>query len=608
MLILSLVAGVAACPPAAVLAIAASIPPVTPRVVGPAELEALRIYDPHLDQLRFRVDEPDGEDEEDRFGFNESDEYRMPLWESLTSQPTPVDGAQAAQSVYAYQPRLAVSFSVRDSGSLVPADCTIAAGPSHVVVAFNSFLAFYTKTGERTYISSLDGLLGATSGWKGHFDPKVVYDEGSGRFFLMALDYNLTARQASWAVAVSITSNPHQGWYVYDVRNELDGEGIDYEELGFGPRGVYLCGNYISFPEWASLPPPSGAHNNALWVFDKAAMVAGQTVSGNTFNDVAGEGNQAVFVPKVALVHTQPFGAVDGFMTAFQGMTNPPNTLRISVWGISLPGNFPTGAATLARQTVDVAMPAATPNAQQSGGPARLQANNFGVAPLNLQFRGNTLTLAAAAGSGSLAVAKVIQLSVVWPSVTLTWQTDFSDGTNYHFWPQVAVNARGQSGLVYCHSGTSLFARSRWTTRTADDPGFLSSQLLREGDAYVGNALTDNASTLYRWGDYSGAAVDPVSQGFWFFAMYGADRGSNNNTDFRLWAGFVPRAVYVDGTWGGSEFGTTQRPWNTFGEAITDAFNGNDVVIKGGSYSSPGLLTKPMTVFADGGTVILQVP
>jgi len=520
----------------------------------------------------------------------------------------PTDGIYAPQAVYGYQPHLTTNFHVPDPDSVVwvPGDCTIAAGPNHLVVGYNSRIAIYDKQGTRLFTSTINSFFGAIAGWKGFFDPKVVYDEGAGRFYFMALDINLSARESRWNIAVSQTSDPTQGWYTYEFRNELDGLGVDYEELGFGPRGLYLCGNYLNFKEWAGIMPAPGSHSATLWVLDKLPMLSGQPVTAWSFDDLVGPASVLVRTPKVALVHTTPFGGVDGFMTSFQSIPNPPNTLRISVWGITLPVSFPNDPPTLASTTVDTDDPGAPPNAAQSGGAGLLQTNNLGLIPMNLQFRSNTLTMATGAASGARSRARVIQLSCTWPTVVLAWQNDFSDGTNYHFWPQAAVNARGQTLLGYCRSGTGEFANFRWTTRTPDDSGFLSSKLLKAGEGYVGNPVVDTSDSLYRWGDYSGVAVDPVSQGFWMFGMYGSPRGTNGNGEYRMWAGYVPRAVYVDQTWAGSEFGTTQRPWNTMTEAISDAFNGNEVVVKAGTYSTPTLITKPITIIADGGVVQLQ--
>ncbi len=574
-------------------------------------MQQLMIYDREANPFRVR---PFGERVKPSTA-NDSPEYAAKALGTLVppAASVPTDGPLAplsSQASYGYQPRMTTNFNVAESGGWSPGDCVIAAGFSHVVVAYNSAVSIYDKQGNQTWTSSLDGLLGATAGWKNHFDPKVVYDEGSNRFYLMALNINLSARQSVWSVAVSITSDPNQGWYVYgQMANQWDGEGIDYEDLGFSPRGIYLTGNYISFSDWSALPPATVDHNNALWVMDKAAMLAGQNATFWSFGDVVGESNFPVFLTRVAQVHTVPFGgAVDGFMSAWQAMNVPANTARISVWGIGLPGNFPTGGPTLDRRTVDVVQPAGFPNAQQSGGPARLQGDNLGAGQLSLYFRGNTLTMPLPVGSGTVSAARVVHLSVVWPNVSLAWQADFTDGTNFHLWPNVAVNARGQFGLGYCRSGANEFANYRWATRTTDDPGFTSSQLVRAGDAYVGNPLTDTNMTLHRWGDYSGVAVDPMSQGFWFFGMYGSNRGNEDNTDFRFWCGYVRRAVYADWAHGGSEAGTTQRPWNTVGEALNDAFPDNDVVMKAGIYTANGILSKPVLILADGGTVEIRGP
>ncbi len=583
---------------------------VTPRVVSDVEMRQLAIFDPSFNG--FRV--PSGKPKPSWPLPNDSPEYAERALGALMPaySARPSDGPlarQSTQAVYAYQPRMTTNFTVQEVAGWVPGDCTIAAGPAHLVAAFNSTVSIYDKQGTRTWTSSLDGLLGATANWKGHFDPKVVFDEGTNRFYLMAIDIHPNARQSVWSLAVSITSNPNQGWYVYgQMANQWDGEGIDYEDLGFGPRAVYLTGNYISFSDWAALPPATANHSNALWVLDKTALVAGQAVTIWTYGDVIGESSQPVFLTRVAQVHNIPAGGVDGFMTAWQSVVAPPNTVRISVWGVSLPGNFPVGGPTLTRRTVDTTPPPGFTNPQQSGGPARLQADNFGAGQLGLYFRNNTLTMPLTVGSGAQSAARVVHLSVVWPTVSLAWVSDYTDGANYHFWPNVAVNSRGQFGLGYCRSGSGEFANYRFATRTADDPAFGPSIAVQAGTAYVGHPTTDLPTTLHRWGDYSGATVDPISQGFWYFGMYASNRGGENGSDFRFWCGYMPRAVYADVAHFGSEFGTTQRPWNTVSEAVNDAFPGNDLVMKAGVYTNGGLITKPMMVFADGGTVELRGP
>jgi len=584
-----------------------------PRVVTATDLQQLLLYDPFHD--RFHVDgETETEDETPRTA-NDSPDYADRLFRSITPsvQMPPTDGPLAAKSTQAfgYQPHLTASFAVRDSGSWSPPDCTMAAGPNHVVVAFNSYVQFFTKNGQRTFTSSLDALLGSKPGWKKQFDPKVVYDEGSGRFYIMSLNLNLSARQSDWSVAVSITSDPNQGWYVYSgMRNELDGRGVDYEDLGFGARAIYLCGNLISFGDWSAIPPPASypSHTNLIWVMDKAAMLAGQAVSIYSIVDLVGDGATPVFLPRVAQVQGAAPAGLDGFVSAWQAPAAPPNTLRVSVWGVTLPANFPISGPSLSRNTVDLAQPSSVPNAQQRGGLGRLQANNIGSAQLSLYFRNGTLTMPFHEGVGGGSGVGILQITTAWPTLTVAYRATYNDGVNFHLWPNVAVNSHGQMGMVYYRAGTSEYANVRWSTKTIDDPGFTQSQLLKAGEGYVGNPVTDSADSLYRWGDYSGVAVDPVSQGFWYFGMYGFNRGNDDATDFRMWCGYMPRAVYVDASWFGSQAGTTQRPWNAFFSAMADADNTDEIVMKAGIYHTPGIIIKPVTIIADGGTVQIQFP
>jgi hypothetical protein len=585
---------------------------IVPRVVNPVMLKQLQLFDPGADRLRFRTD--DGEEREGPEGPppNESPEYAARGLGTLGPQATapPTDGPLApfAAQSFAYVPRLATSFAVRDTGGWYPADCTIAAGPNHLVVAFNSYVAFYDKSGTRQFVSSLDGLFGSQAGWKGHFDPKVVYDEGSGRFLMSVLDLNSTARESEWTIAVSITSDPNQGWYVYGpLRNEWNGEGIDYEDLGYSPRAFYMCGNYISFDDWKAIPLPPDAvdHNNSVWIFDKAAMLAGSGVTWFRFDDLTAVSGEAVWMPRVAQVGTPPTGGVDGFVTAWQGMSIPANTTRISVWGATLPANFPAGSPTLTRTSVDIPTTNTPPNAPQFGGPALLKADNLRSNQLSLIYRPGVLLMPVPVANGALSGAMVLQLGVSWPTVSVTSSTLYNDATNFHLWPNVAMNARGQTMLSYYRSGPLEYANSRWTARFPDETDFLPSALLHSGDGYVGAMLSDTVGTVYRWGDYSGVAVDPVSQGFWLFGMYGSDRG-NNNTDWRTWCGFVPRAVFVDPAWAGVQAGTRTRPFTTFGAGLNDTYPGNDLVLKAGTYSvGTGVFSRPALILPDGGTVTL---
>lgn len=70
----------------------------------------------------------------------------------------------------------------------IPADCTMAVGPQHVLLSVNSSMAIYSKTGgpavfQRTLTQWFSNVIqGMTI-----FDPKALYDQHAGRWVLLAV-------------------------------------------------------------------------------------------------------------------------------------------------------------------------------------------------------------------------------------------------------------------------------------------------------------------------------------------------------------------------------------------------------------------------------------
>ncbi len=86
--------------------------------------------------------------------------------------------------------------------------------------------------------------------------------------------------------------------------------------------------------------------------------------------------------------------------------------------------------------------------------------------------------------------------------------------------------------MVFTRSCTSEYAGIRYTGRATTDTTLQASTLLKVGEMNYLNP----ASGKNRWGDYSGAAVDPADPSkLWFFGEYAA---SPVNT-WGTWAGLV---------------------------------------------------------------------
>jgi len=69
---------------------------------------------------------------------------------------------------------------------------------------------------------------------------------------------------------------------------------------------------------------------------------------------------------------------------------------------------------------------------------------------------------------------------------------------------------------------------------------------------------------------------------------------------------FAPIGViYVDGAYGGEELGTSDKPFNTVGEAYDVAVDAERIVIQAGFYNEKLRFSKRLALEARGGTVTI---
>jgi hypothetical protein len=513
-------------------------------------------------------------------------------------------GAPAqTQLPFAYSGRLAKGFEgprMGDAGvEASPGDPMIAAGPAHAIVVVNGSVGIYEKDGTR--VDSLNHFQFFASGSLLPFDAKIIFDPGSQRFFVLAISRDDVNMESFFHIAVSTSADPMQGWFVYPpIQNDLAGNWVDYPGLGVSDRAVYFTGNYLSAPDWPPSPEP---HTNTLWVLPKASLVNGQGSSVWVFDDFQGVGGAALGTLMPSLTYGTP-AAVEGFLCSFQQNLAPPNPIKGLVWGITLPANFPTGAPTFLLRSVDTSNPGMMLNGPQLGGNAELQANNLGSPPFNALYRnGRVWTVTAYEGGGGTTLRYTEYNVAAWPTLSIANIGFHSSATRYYYWPAVTVNAFDDALLCFSGSSPNIYGGAQWALRFAEETSFGNSPYLRAGDDYYGYTA-DPPGQIHRWGDYGCAAVDPADQGFWLCHMY-APTLIPDTPLWATWVGYVPRAVFVDVSYGGTEAGTRPRPWDTVIEGHAAMLPGNDLVIRTGSYSGAVTLSKAGIVRADGGVVTI---
>ncbi len=150
-------------------------------------------------------------------------------------------------------PTTSTNFAGISATGWIPPDCTMAVGPSHVLVSVNSSLAIYNKTGgaallQRTLTQWFANMVpGFTI-----FDPKALYDQHAGRWVLLTAAFRNNPNKSVFLLSVSTTSNPLGPWRNYQFDAMVDGSTAtnnwaDFPQLGVDNQAFYVTANMFTF-------------------------------------------------------------------------------------------------------------------------------------------------------------------------------------------------------------------------------------------------------------------------------------------------------------------------------------------------------------------------
>lgn len=484
-----------------------------------------------------------------------------------SSAPSPLASAQivGTEIPQPLAPALTSSFDTTTMGTnsantggflFIPADPSGAAGPHHLVNVVNVSLRFHEKSGALLTDTTLASFLGPLGPVTFTFDPKVVYDQYSGRFVMVTLELTDDgagggAETSKLFVAVSDDHNPVGTWFgaVFDTKLNIGGTDhwLDYPGLAVDEEAVYVTGNMFEF-----LVNGRTFGGVRLFILDKGlgrgGFYEGGLVSGFVLDPYAGGGTPTTTQPAHVFGAAPP--GVGTFLVSYSGLSNGASEF-VQVVRV----DDPLGSPTFTQQFIDVGnledLGAGLPLAPQSGTGVDVATNDRRA--LNAVWFEDSLWLGATIDPKN-GDADAGEATAHW------WEIDTSSlGTltvadqgsvlgddiatdTFTFFPAIAVNGKGQMGLGFSGSASSVFPGSFYTTR---DPGDAAgstsgSATLRAGTAFYDRFLCGPSN---RWGDYSGIAVDPVDGCFWVYNKHSISRGFgvDCNGDF---------IADEDGVWG----------------------------------------------------------
>lgn len=396
-----------------------------------------------------------------------------------------------------------------------PPDPDIAVGPQHIVEVVNTNIAFYNKaTGQLLFADTLDNNgffnIGVTPFV---FDPKVFYDQGSGRFFVIALE--LDNGLSKLLVAVSDDSNPNGNWFKYRLEALVTSGGntfwLDYPGWGYNKDAVVATGNMFPFS--------AGGVFSQHQVMRKSDMLTGAPITITKFNDF----NSFTI---------QPCKVMENTSNVIYGVSRN-NSTSVKLFAYSNLTTTPTMNFT----TVTVPNQPTRGDAPSTGGKF---LDTIADRVMDSAQRGNSVFACLTVNSGdNRAVVRWMEINPNnWPTSgapTLTQAGTIDTGAPTHaYMPAINVNTVGAMSVIFTKSSTTITADTMVASRLAGDPAGTIGTPIR---LFGSDASTTSNSG--RWGDYAAVEVDP-----------------SNGTTF--WG--VHEKFRTNGTWG-----TIIQSWTTGG-------------------------------------------
>ena len=476
--------------------------------------------------------------------------------------------------------------NITESGGFVfiPPDAIGAAGKSRVVAVVNTMIETRTKSGKLKWRDSLRDFFAPLAPMTFTFDPKVVYDHYEDRFVVVTLERVFSGlpidpgNVSRILVAVSKDGNPKTGtaadWNYHLIPSKVLFLGFvelwaDYPGFEVDEEAVYITANMFA------VPPFAGLGGVRLWIVDKGAGAGGfydGGAAGVTIHDpYAGGGIATTTMPALVFGSDgdSDSGAdsdsgsdsdTDDAATGVGGAGSTLGTFLVSYSGLTFGG--PGGLEVLQVVTVDDPL-------GKIGGPFFSQqfvglgdiedvGGVFGFPPLpDCPQLGTTVPIEV---NDRRALDAVWRSDRLWVTTTITPNSGSEVGqTTAHwieldttgsplapivvtdqgdiggediapgactFFPAVAVNKNQAAKFGFSASAPSIYAGAFATGRAAGDvPGTVrASEVVKAGEDFY---IRTFGGPRNRWGDYSGAAVDPADdETFWIFNEFADTRGT----------------------------------------------------------------------------------
>ncbi|MCA9230694.1 MAG: PEP-CTERM sorting domain-containing protein [Planctomycetales bacterium] len=398
--------------------------------------------------------------------------------------------------------------SISQSG-FIPPDTMGAVGTNDIAVLINGRFSVYNRSGVQQSTKSLNQFwidAGVVPAGSFAFDPRIIYDKHTDRWFATSVDNGGGAN--NFLVAVSATGDPKGTWTGFAIDSDSDNSHwADFPMLGLNQDVVTISANMFAIG--------AGSTKTGFLVIPKSDLTqAVPTVANATqFQDV--DPNTTGFTPQPIFDYDNG-NLAQPILSAFNKPSGFLKTSSIGGTALAPSLNTPGGfiAVTARNSPPDIDQPGPKANIDTSN-------NRFSGNVVMQQIPGRTNP--SIWGVHGVDIAG--RAAVEWYEIDSVTNAVLQSGTvsdpslAFNF-PSIAVNDFGDVVLGFSGGDPSTFM-STFAAVGQTIAGVTTFESPVQTKAGVADYQILDPSGRNRWGDYSATVVDPIDEySFWTFQEF----------------------------------------------------------------------------------------
>ncbi|MCG3160470.1 MAG: hypothetical protein JMDDDDMK_01539 [Acidobacteria bacterium] len=408
-------------------------------------------------------------------------------------------------------------FAGLDDTSWTPPNSQIAVGPSHLLVAVNTALAIFDKTGRQILRVNLADIFSQLVQDAIIFSPRVVYDQFREGWMIAACARSVDERHSWFLLAYSTGASPLGEWFTWALDAGFDGKirtGHWADDIGLSVdnNSVYLTANMFN--------AKGRFLYSKLRIVNKKEMQSGGILHGWDFWELRNADGSLAF-------GVQP--ALNLRATDTQYLLNTTSDGQgVTQWSVT---HALRHDPLLKRRFIATPGFQLAPNVKQFLSDVEIETGDTRLT--NVVFRNGMLwaahTVAADWGNDS-NVAAIHWLQINARAGFVAQQGIYGAAHFHYFCPAVTPDGESNLLIVFNRAGESEFPSIRYAGRLAsDEPNTLQASALLQ------QSLTAGAA---EWSTRNGVACAPDGSAIWMIGQYAA-------TD-EDWATWIGAATYAE--------------------------------------------------------------